>query len=412
MEGDDSAENLRSRVQPVATQFNQLKEKGLLRISVNGTTRDVKTKLLCAADFQFFKAAMNMSKYTSAVWCCCALEKLYVSPDTRAESWEDVEAFYSSLGCKMKDLETVCELNHFSYEVLKGDRFKPFGCRCGYKSGTESEWRSEVEAHSQLDEAERKASDLDHSSNPLHCRHKPFEPPLFHQGTMDNSCDVLHLVFINLFTTFLELTMLIYLDEYDEEARRPFEEYLRSISVPMKIVKAANVTEMKQSLCGRDAKVLLENALKHIPYLLEYVSFSKSEVEGAIRVDPSLAEGQAQHNSTGGPRKHPKDDEDGVFDWEGDGEEEEFEDEQAHREDEDDDNLTRTERDARSWDKFLLLVHAMRPFTADDLEYRKARAVETFNAAADVMKEYKRLNPSTKSACPHVALCVLPRQQV
>lgn len=404
MEGDDSAENLRSRVQPVATQFNTLKKKGTLPISVNGTTRQVKTKLLCAADFQFFKAAMNMSKYTSAVWCCCPLEKLYVAPERRAESWADVESFYNSLGCRIKDLETICELNHYSWHVLEGRAFEPFSCRCGYHSGSEHQWRAACEAHAQLDEAARKAADLEHSGNPLHCRHEPFEAPLFHQGAMDNSCDVLHLVFINLFTTFLELTMLIYLDEYDEDARRPFEEYLRSISVPMKIVKATNVTEMKQSLCGRDAKVLLQNAIKHIPHLLEYVSYSKSEVEGALQGQLGQ-EQSAQEAEQRGPRI----DQDDVFDWEG--EEGEVE-EQPSSEEVDDDSLTRSERDARSWDKFLLLVHAMRPFTQDDVEYRRAHAVETFNAAADVMREYKRLNPSTRSACPHVALCVLPRQQV
>jgi len=76
------------------------------------------------------------------------------------------------------------------------------------------------------------------------------------------------------------------------------------------------------------------------------------------------------------------------------------------------DEFSRIERDAKTWDRFLQLVHAMRPFERDDLQYRKERAVETFNAAAGVMKEYKRLNPSAMSACPHVALCVLPRQQV
>lgn len=224
MEGDDSAENLRSRGQPVATQYNQLKKKGHLVVSVKGVSRQVRTKLLCAADFQFFKAAMNMSKYTSAVWCCCPLDKLFIAPDTPAQSWEDVESFYVSLGCKMKDLKTICELNHYSYEVLQGSHFKPFSCRCGYISGSEEQWRATLEAHAQLDEVERKAADLTHSSNPMHCRHKPFQAPLFHQGTMDNSCDVLHLVFINLFTTFLELTILIYVVEFDEDARKPFED--------------------------------------------------------------------------------------------------------------------------------------------------------------------------------------------
>lgn len=60
----------------------------------------------------------------------------------------------------------------------------------------------------------------------------------------------------------------------------------------------------------------------------------------------------------------------------------------------------------------MQIVYALRPFDADSQEYREARAVETFNAAAQVMKEYKRLHPNAQSACPHVALCILPRQQV
>lgn len=56
----------------------------------------------------------------------------------------------------------------------------------------------------------------------------------------------------------------------------------------------------------------------------------------------------------------------------------------------DEDSLTRLERDARSWDSFLLLVYAMRPFERDDAAYRELRAVETFNAAAGVMREYKK----------------------
>eukprot|EP00966_Prymnesium_polylepis_P292829 6763325-Prymnesium_polylepis.1 len=59
----------------------------------------------------------------------------------------------------------------------------------------------------------------------------------------------------------------------------------------------------------------------------------------------------------------------------------------------------------------MRLVRAMRPFEGEDDEYCEARAVETFNAAAGVVKEWKRLNPSAQSACPHVALCLLPRQQ-
>ncbi|KAL1529364.1 hypothetical protein AB1Y20_000316 [Prymnesium parvum] len=409
MEGEDSAENLRSRVQPVADQWNSIKKKGFLQVKVQGVPRQVPVKLLCAADFQFFKAAMNMSKYTSAVWCCCPTERLYVAPDTPAQSWDDVLAFYDSVGCSLKDLETICELNHFSHEVLHGRPFKPFKCRCGYNSGSEREWRAAVEGHMQLDEAERKAADLEHSSNPLHCRHKPFAPPLFHHSTMDLSADVLHLVFINLFTSFLEFTMLVYVNEFSVDARQPFESYLRSISVPMKVVKAEGVAEMKQSLCGRDAKVLLNNTVDHLIHLLEFVSMSGEEVDEAVAGAQSSNDARAND-----PQKRKRgslQDEDDDFDWECPSDEELLASESEEVE-EDLDNLTRVQRDARSWDKFLQLVHAMRPFKRDDEDYRKARGVETFNAAAEVVKEYKRLNPSSKSACPHVALCVLPRQQV
>ena len=91
----------------------------------------------------------------------------------------------------------------------------------------------------------------------------------------------------------------------------------------------------------------------------------------------------------------------------------EEEEEEGEEEDQggDDDSLTRFERYAKAWDTFLALVRAMRPFERDDAEYAEARAVETFNGAGAVMKEWKRRNPSAQSSCPHVALCILPRQQ-
>jgi len=132
-------------------------------------------------------------------------------------------------------------------------------------------------------------------------------------------------------------------------------------------------------------------------------------------VDEAVAGAQSSNDARANdPQKRKRgslQDEDDDFDWECPSDEELLASESEEVE-EDLDNLTRVQRDARSWDKFLQLVHAMRPFKRDDEDYRKARGVETFNAAAEVVKEYKRLNPSSKSACPHVALCVLPRQQV
>eukprot|EP00966_Prymnesium_polylepis_P035937 833723-Prymnesium_polylepis.1 len=51
--------------------------------------------------------------------------------------------------------------------------------------------------------------ELAHSGgdNPLHCRRKPFSAPLLHQPAIDNSADVLHLIFINMFAFFMEMTL-------------------------------------------------------------------------------------------------------------------------------------------------------------------------------------------------------------
>ncbi|KAL1529462.1 hypothetical protein AB1Y20_000409 [Prymnesium parvum] len=267
---------------------------------------------------------MNMSKFTSAVWCTCDRDNLFKSPDKKAKTcWEDALAFYDSVGCQLKSLRTICELNHFSYEVLLEQPFREFSCRCGYQSGNEaSSWRAQVEAHAQLELKELKEFDLEHSAQPLHCRHKPFCPPLLHQDAIDNSADILHLIFINMFAMLMELTMFVYLKDMDVAAREPFEVYMRSIGVPVKVVSANDTTEMKQSLNGRDAKTIIAKAAEHIPHLLEFVHLAK--VMAYSEVDHAEADQQPQRDT---PRQEcprrmrPATDEDEVFDWESDEEE-------------------------------------------------------------------------------------------
>ena len=182
MEGDDSAENLRTRAAIVFEQYNQLKHKGYLIVCIGGREIRLTIKLLISADFQFFKAISKMSKYTSAVWCECTPDNIYKYPTWLAKVWNDCVAFYRSIECVLKTLKSMCEMNHYSFDILEDRRFKPFKCRCGYASSNESNWRAEMEAHAQLDEESKKVADLAHSSNPLHCRHKPYNPPLAPQG--------------------------------------------------------------------------------------------------------------------------------------------------------------------------------------------------------------------------------------
>lgn len=305
--------------------------------------------------------------------------------------------FYDQLGCKLKDLDTICELNHYSVDVLRGKKFTEFSCRCGWKSGKEEQWRASVEAHAQLEGDALKEADLQHSSHPVHRRHKPFNPPLFHLSTIDMSADVLHLIFINMFVFFFEMTILVFIFEMDPTTRTPFEVYVRSIGLPMKVVKATTMEEMKQGLTGRDAKVVMSQAIKHIPTLLEFAHAGSDEVRHAMNTSTG-SQGSLVGNGI-------STDED--FTWTGDS------DESSGSEDEGDmDNEPRMMRDARAWDHFRQLCFAMRTFERDDMDYREQRAVEAFNAAALTMGEYKRLHPDAMSACPHVALCVVPRQMV
>lgn len=71
-----------------------MRQEGMLSIDVKGQVKVLKVKMLVAADFQFFKATMNMSKYTSAVWCMCQLDSMFKYPRTALQTWEEVTLRY------------------------------------------------------------------------------------------------------------------------------------------------------------------------------------------------------------------------------------------------------------------------------------------------------------------------------
>eukprot|EP00966_Prymnesium_polylepis_P028523 660364-Prymnesium_polylepis.1 len=113
----------------------------------------------------------------------------------------------------------------------------------------------------------------------------------------------------------MEHTMLIYVNEWSADARKPFEAYLRKIGIPMKITTATNVTEMKQSMTGRDSKVLTAEALKHIPELLAFVNSEVEDVQAAVEeveaeAESVAAEVEAQAKAGGNKRQRHDDDDD------------------------------------------------------------------------------------------------------
>ena len=190
---------------------------------------------------------------------------------TPAASWQEVLDHYREIKCVVKTLEKVCELNHYSYSKMMGKAFKKIKCSyCSYEAKTETEWQADIDAHHDLDTKPRKEADCGHGRG--HKRHRPFMAPMLKKTPpLRMSVDTLHILFINTFVTYLEATVLCYVVEFNELGRAPIEAYLASKQVPMKIVKAQDIGEMKDSLTGRDAKVFMESAEEIIPELLCFV---------------------------------------------------------------------------------------------------------------------------------------------
>ena len=306
-EGGDDADNLRLRFQPVADGYNSLADGTPLEVNLPSGRRSVPMGFTFCGDLQIHKAILGMSKFTSAVFCCCDHDTtgMFVICSVPASSWVEVLAFYARSGCVIKTPETVCELNHYSYEVLMGRPFKRFKCSqpgCDYEAKTEADWRRDMKAHALLDTKPRKEADLVHGRG--HKRHRKFLAPMLkHTPPLRMSADILHVCDINLFTMYMEATIFCYVVELDATGRAPIEAFFASKGIPAKIVKAADVGEMKDSLIGRDAKVLMEQAEEIIPALLCFVHTPKEEVQEAAAAVANAAA-----------------DDDEAFDWDGDGE--------------------------------------------------------------------------------------------
>ena len=319
-EGDDGVENLRLRFQPVADGFDELASGKPLDVELStGRRVQVPIDFTFCGDFQIHKAILGMSKYTSAIFCGCEADTtgLFKFKPTPAVFWAEVEAWYNEIGCAVKTDEQVCMLNHDSYEDYCGRPFKKFKCSqsgCGYEASTIEQWRGDKAAHFNLESAERKAADREHGR--MHKRHRKFQRKLLKKTpVLRMSVDILHILFINYFTIFLEATVLGYVVEMDEIGRKPIEAFLASHGIPMKIVKAKDMGEMKDSLIGRDAKVIMEKAAVIFPELLCFVHAPKKQVEEAT----AEAEAEVEQVAGGGL-------DDDEFTWGGDEDAEDAED--------------------------------------------------------------------------------------
>ena len=370
------------------------------------------TDFTFAGDFQILKSINNMSLYTSPIWCTC--EKLTLWPSEPLKDWSAVLAYFDKPGhgakpCVVKSLRRMCELAGYSYEVLVGEPFKPFNCGQKCKNlhswTTEASWRAFVKKTVDLEEPEYKTLAAEWGRD--HYRHYPgYAPSLYdkEKGMHLFSVDILHLIFINLAKMHLESMLLVFLEELSAEAREPAEAFLHSKGIPIRLAKAQNVTEMSNSLTGRDMKVLCEKATEILPELLEWAHAPQEAVEAAAR---DTAREVASGQRAPGGRSLDVDNTFSMGRAGGESDESDEEDEERAEELE-----ARKMQYAGYFEDFLMVVHAVRPFERDDKEYREERATELFNAGSKVGRNMVAVRSDFQSSVPHVLTHIVTRQMV
>ena len=249
-----------------------------------------------------------------------------------------------------------------------------------------------------------------------HLRHFPGFAPLIYDeglGMLLFSVDILHLIFINLFKMHLMDMVIVFLLELSSEARQPIEVFLHSKSILIKLASAQNITEVSQSLTGRDCKVMCERAHEILPDLLEWAHAPQEAVEAAAK---EAAQEKRAASTPSGTRSRPAPaSHDNVFTMVrppgvSDSEDEDEDEPEAERKEEE--GEARKAKYAGFFDDFSAVVVAVRLFESDTPEYRQARAVELFNAASKVGRNMVEVRESFDSAVPHVLTSVVTRQMV
>jgi hypothetical protein len=424
-EGDDHAPNLRARAKQVFDGWQTIINDGKIRFFPK-TSADIQiakektTAFRFSGDFQIIKSINNMSLYTSAIWCECSGTKLNQWPGEPLPSWAAALLWLDKAKCVIKSLQRICALNGWSYELLIGKEFKKFDCgmsECKHEHcwTTEASWRAWVAKVQAMDHDEYK--EFAREWGGAHSRHYPgFAPMLFDKslGMLVFSADILHLIFINYFKMHLEVLIFVYLMELSPEAREPIEVFLHSKSIPIRLAKSITLTEVSQSLTGRDAKVMCEKANEIFPELLEWAHAPQEAIEAAAKAAADERRNGGGKTAAATPEKH-----DNVFTMrrpsaaDSDDDDSEDEDEDgATAEKEAEEAEARKLQYAGFLDDFSALVYAVRPFERDDKAFREERALELFNAGSKCGRNMVSVRENFDSAVPHVLTSVVTRQMV
>ena len=339
------------------------------------------------------KSLYGMLAQSHAVWCKCKKPTQHKYPTEEVSTYAEVLKYCKDMGCEIKTHEELCAWAHYSPGVAMGGRFTRFKCSCCGYNPTEQQWRADLKAFNEMRDSEQKAArdahrdaDDEMNSHQQHFHQEKFVPPMVNHGMERAGVDQLHLVFLNLFKHLFKYTIH---EGLPASHKKVVAKYLKAAGFYS--YDAASVDEDPTAhWIGREVKKFLDEAGKHVPFLLQ-VAASPADV----------CEEMAEFANTDGEQMMEEDDEYAPT-----------EEELAQEEKEEPVMMKNADR----WDRFLALVAAIHvPWPqgeADTNEYREGRAVEAFNLAAKVANDLKELKPTLMSWVPHIAVFIVPRQMV
>ena len=403
-EGTDHTGDLRANLELSIESYNKLCDIGSFERTVmeanhltggepKETTQTVPSRCMTSADMQGAKSVYGMLAQSHSVWCKCKKATQHKYPTEEVQTYAEVLHYCKELGCEVKTYEELCCWAHFSPGVAKGGRFTRFTCSCCGYSPTEKEWRADLKSFHEMNDADQKVlrdahrdADDELNSTQQHFFQDLFVPPMVKHGMERAGVDQLHLVYLNLFKHLFKYTVH---EGLQSSRKKIISNYLKAAGF-YSYDAASEDEDPTSHWIGREVKRFLEEADKHVPFLLQVAS-APADVSMEMN-DCTNAEGEQEM---------------------------EYDDEYAPTE-EDLEQEEREEplmmRNAARWDNFLAVVRSIAvPWPQgeqDSREYREGRAVEAFNLMAKVANDLVELKPTLQSWVPHIAVFIVPRQMV
>ena len=399
-EGNDHSEDLRSNLDLAIKSYNKLVDAGTFERTIerNGimVTESIPARCLTAADMQGAKATYGMKSQSHSVWCKCQKGEggpQHKYPTTAVESYEEMLAYITSVGCEIKTYDELCSWAHYSPGVARGGRFTTFTCSCCGYSPSQRQWERDMAKWNAMDDDAREAAQREHygegdelNSTKHHFHQLLYHPPLPHHGMERCGVDDLHLTHLNFFKHLFKYTVHEGLPESKKKLVAAYTKKAGFYSYDATSIDEDPVSHW----IGREVKRFIMEAYIHLPFLLRIAA-----------APPDLIPELAASLNVAGEMEMEDDDEYAPTP------------EEIAQEEEEEPLMM---KNADRWQRFLDLVAARGkpwPQGASDTDtYRQQRAVESFNLGAACANDLIELKPTLQSWVPHILVFIDSRQMV